>query len=138
MQGQWGFQRIALQDHLKVVFGFFAFMANANPSRRRIASDREGLSFSRLAHLIYLSPQRGRNPPAVRGKKRCRMHGGATGSGAPPGNKNALKHGRYASEAFKERQQLRNLLRQARALIKTINEANEPWAQKAASGWTIA
>ncbi len=27
--------------------------------------------------------------PAVRGKKRCRMHGGAFGSGAPRGNKNA-------------------------------------------------
>jgi len=38
--------------------------------------------------------------PAVRGKKRCRMHGGAAGSGARPGNKNALKHGRYSSEAF--------------------------------------
>jgi hypothetical protein len=51
------------------------------------------------------------------------MHGGAAGSGAPLGNKNALKHGRYTSEAFEERQQLRNLLQQARALIKTINEA---------------
>jgi hypothetical protein len=33
--------------------------------------------------------------PSVHGKKRCRMHGGAMGSGAPRGNKNALKHGRY-------------------------------------------
>ena len=40
--------------------------------------------------------------------------------------KNALKHGRYTSEAFEERQRLRNLLREARALIKAINEANEP------------
>jgi len=64
--------------------------------------------------------------PVVRGKKRCRMHGGAAGSGAPLGNKNALKHGRYTSEAFEERQQLRNLLRQARALIKTINDAKDP------------
>lgn len=31
--------------------------------------------------------------PAVRGKKRCRMHGGAPGSGAPRGNKNAFKQG---------------------------------------------
>ena len=31
--------------------------------------------------------------PAVRGKRRCRMHGGAAGSGAPMGNKNALRHG---------------------------------------------
>ena len=33
--------------------------------------------------------------PAVSGKMRCRMHGGAPGSGAPLGNKNALKHGRF-------------------------------------------
>ena len=31
--------------------------------------------------------------PAVRGKRRCRMHGGAAGSGAPVGNKNAFRHG---------------------------------------------
>ena len=27
------------------------------------------------------------------------MHGGAPGSGAPPGNKNALKHGQYTRDA---------------------------------------
>jgi len=31
--------------------------------------------------------------PAVSGKSRCRMLGGAAGSGAPQGNKNAIKHG---------------------------------------------
>lgn len=31
--------------------------------------------------------------PAVKGKRRCRMHGG-TNSGAPKGNRNAFKHGR--------------------------------------------
>lgn len=36
--------------------------------------------------------------PAVSGRKRCRMHGGAKGSGAPKGNQNALKHGRYTRE----------------------------------------
>jgi hypothetical protein len=29
--------------------------------------------------------------PAVHGNKRCRMHGGAPGSGAPRGHQNALK-----------------------------------------------
>ena len=37
--------------------------------------------------------------PAVRGKARCRMHGGARGSGAPVGNQNALKHGLYTAES---------------------------------------
>jgi uncharacterized protein YjcR len=58
--------------------------------------------------------------PAVAGKKRCRMHGGAAGSGAPRGNKNALKHGRYTREAIEERRQLRALLRQSRSLIQQI------------------
>jgi hypothetical protein len=31
--------------------------------------------------------------PALAGKKRWRMHGGAPSSGAPRGNKNALKQG---------------------------------------------
>lgn len=41
--------------------------------------------------------------PAVAGKERCRMHGGAKGSGAQLGNQNALKHGAYSGEnrAFK-------------------------------------
>jgi hypothetical protein len=58
--------------------------------------------------------------PAVRGKKRCRMHGGAPGSGAPRGNKNALKHGWYTREAIEGRRQLRALLRQSRMLIQQI------------------
>jgi uncharacterized protein YjcR len=58
--------------------------------------------------------------PAVCGKKRCRMHGGAPGSGAPRGNKNALKHGLYTREAIDERRQLRALMRQSRILIQDI------------------
>jgi uncharacterized protein YjcR len=58
--------------------------------------------------------------PAVTGKKRCRMHGGAAGSGAPRGNKNALKHGRYTRKAIEERRQLRALLRQSQSLIQQI------------------
>jgi glucans biosynthesis protein len=48
------------------------------------------------------------------------MHGGAPGSGAPHGNKNALKDGRYTREALEERRQLRDLLRQSRRLIRGI------------------
>ena len=40
--------------------------------------------------------------PAVRGKKRCRMHGGAFRSGARKGNKNALKSGDFTREAIAE------------------------------------
>jgi hypothetical protein len=48
------------------------------------------------------------------------MHGGAEGSGAPRGNKNALKHGRFTREAIEERRQLRDLLRESNALIRSV------------------
>jgi hypothetical protein len=58
--------------------------------------------------------------PAVRGKRRCRMHGGAYGSGAPRGNKNALKDGWYTAESMAERREVQNLVRQARKLVADI------------------
>jgi hypothetical protein len=58
--------------------------------------------------------------PAVSGKRRCRMHGGAPASGAPRGNKNALKSGLYTREALEERRQLREFLRQSRSLLEDI------------------
>jgi len=57
--------------------------------------------------------------PSVLGRRRCRMHGGAPGSGAPRDNKNALKHGRYTREVLAERKQIRELVRQARKLNPT-------------------
>jgi uncharacterized protein YjcR len=48
--------------------------------------------------------------PAVQDKKRCRMHGGAAGSGAPRGNKNARKHGLYTRDAIAQRRQVRELM----------------------------
>jgi hypothetical protein len=54
--------------------------------------------------------------PTVSGKKRCRMHGGAPGSGAPLGNRNALKHGQYTRKAIEERRMVQNFLRESRLL----------------------
>ena len=51
--------------------------------------------------------------PAVMGRGRCWMHGGATGSGAPPGNRNALKHGRYTRDRIEFGRSLRELLRES-------------------------
>jgi uncharacterized protein YjcR len=48
------------------------------------------------------------------------MHGGASGSGAPRGNQNALKHGRYTREAIQEHCHLQDFLRQSRTLIQKI------------------
>jgi uncharacterized protein YjcR len=58
--------------------------------------------------------------PATRGKARCRMHGGAKGSGAPKGNRNALRHGVYTSEAIAWRKEINELMRKGRAVISEI------------------
>jgi hypothetical protein len=55
--------------------------------------------------------------PAVRGKKHCRMHGGAQGSGAPRANQNARKHGLFTRGAIAERRQIQALLGEARKLL---------------------
>jgi hypothetical protein len=46
---------------------------------------------------------------------RCRMHGGPS-PGAPKGNKNAFKHGRYSAKAVAQRREITALLRTMRAL----------------------
>jgi uncharacterized protein YjcR len=51
--------------------------------------------------------------------RRCRMHGGAPGSGAPRGNKNALKHGLYTRQALDERQRIGD----ARKLARDIEDS---------------
>ena len=58
--------------------------------------------------------------PAVSGKLRCRMHGGAMGSGAPKGNKNAYKHGLYTREALEDRKMLSELMRAGRKTLLEI------------------
>jgi hypothetical protein len=55
--------------------------------------------------------------PAVHGKQRCRMHGGAPGSGAPRANQNARKHGLFTQEAIEERRRIQALLGEARRLL---------------------
>lgn len=58
--------------------------------------------------------------PAVTGKRRCRMHGGAKGSGAPKGNHNALKTGLHTAEEQQMRAFLRETARRTRELLDEI------------------
>ena len=58
--------------------------------------------------------------PAVHGKQRCRMHGGAPGSGAPMANQNARKHGLFTGDAIAERRQIQALLCEARKLLEEM------------------
>ena len=58
--------------------------------------------------------------PAVRGKKRCRMHGCAPGSGPPRRNQNARQHGLFTREATAERKRIQALLCEARKLLQEL------------------
>jgi glucans biosynthesis protein len=48
------------------------------------------------------------------------MHGGAHGSGAPVGNKNALRHGHYTAEAIARRRELSDLIKMARDTLAEL------------------
>ena len=51
---------------------------------------------------------------------RCRMHGGKS-PGAPKGNKNAFKDGRYTAEAVASRREVAAIIRTMRALTAAAN-----------------
>jgi hypothetical protein len=51
---------------------------------------------------------------------RCRMHGGKA-KGAPKGNSNALKYGRYTAEAIAERRQFADLLRGMKGFFDEVD-----------------
>ena len=54
--------------------------------------------------------------PAVKGKRRCRIHGAFCG--APKGNRNALKHGRWSRELLELRRAVRELVSANKEPIK--------------------
>ncbi|HXI08048.1 MAG: HGGxSTG domain-containing protein [Bradyrhizobium sp.] len=58
--------------------------------------------------------------PALQGKRRCRMHGGAPGSGAPRANQNARTHGLFTRDAIAERRRIHALLGEARKLLEEM------------------
>lgn len=58
-------------------------------------------------------------PP--RGKRRCRSHGGAPGSGAPKGNRNALKHGAYTAASKARRKAMRDYVRASQTLMDAFD-----------------
>ena len=49
------------------------------------------------------------------------MHGGAKGSGAPKGERNgSYRHGLYTAEAMAEMREVRALIRESHAMLKTF------------------
>jgi glucans biosynthesis protein len=61
--------------------------------------------------------------PAVQGKRRCRMHGGSAGSGAPHGNQNALKAGTHTRDMMEQRRAVSALLQRSRQMLNELDEA---------------
>jgi len=59
--------------------------------------------------------------PAIKGKSRCRLHGGAKGSGAPLGNTNAFVHGGNTTEAMAFKQKVRQTIQLSKALLNEID-----------------
>ncbi len=75
---------------------------------------------------MHLSPRCGartrketpcRSPAMANG--RCRLHGGKS-PGAPRGNRNAWKHGRYSAKAIEERRLFREILKAARETMAEL------------------
>jgi hypothetical protein len=60
------------------------------------------------------------------------MHGGKS-TGAPKGNRNAFKHGRYSAEAIQRRRDVSDLLRVMRALAEDRDVEPDPFDQTARS-----
>lgn len=60
--------------------------------------------------------------PAVHGKSRCRMHGGARLSGARHGNRNSLKHGHFTATAKAEHRRIAAFIREAEASLRELKE----------------
>jgi ribosomal protein L32 len=59
---------------------------------------------------------------AVKGRARCRMHGGAKGSGGPRGRRNGnFKHGRWTRENVELRRAMRARVREIRRLVRAAN-----------------
>lgn len=60
-----------------------------------------------------------RNRP-VTNKRRCRMHGGAIGSGGQPGNRNAWKHGGRSADTVFMRKFATEMAREAKRLVGLV------------------
>ncbi len=58
---------------------------------------------------------------ALKGKTRCRLHGGAKGSGGPKGRRHGrYRHGQFTCEAVEEQRKLRAMLREFRETLGNL------------------
>ena len=87
---------------------------------------RESINLSRMNQAPRCNARTRRGTPcqqaAVGGRKRCRMHGGAEGSGSQPGNRKAFKHGRYSADAIAKRRMVAALIRACRDQLGAMGD----------------
>ncbi len=58
---------------------------------------------------------------ASKGRTRCRLHGGAEGSGAPKGRANGrYRHGQFTCEAIEARAMIREMMKEMRAFAAGV------------------
>ncbi len=62
--------------------------------------------------------------PPEPGKRRCRNHGGAPGTGAPRGNRNAFKHGVYSAAELAQRKAIMDFVRRCNGTLAQLEEAD--------------
>lgn len=63
---------------------------------------------------------------AVKGRRRCRMHGGARGSGGPSGNRNGnFKHGLWTRESLEMRRATRETICELRTFLRAGNRPGD-------------
>jgi hypothetical protein len=95
-----------------------------NNPRQKDKSEAPAVAFSRW--VMHQCPRCGartrrgtpcQSPAMANG--RCRMHGGMS-PGAPKGNKNALRHGRYTAESIAVRRLIARLAREARKTAESV------------------
>lgn len=92
---------IALWDEEHHADGAAKYVAD-EIGRLAVEGDKDGAAL----------PEPARQSHAIRGKKRCRLHWGLS-TGAPKGNRNAWKHGRYSQATRDLEAQLRSVLASA-------------------------
>ena len=82
-------------------------LSRLNQAPRCVARNRRGMSCQ---------------SPAMKGRARCRFHGGAEQSGGQLGNRNALKHGRYSAKVMACRRDVAALLRACRDQLGAMGD----------------
>ena len=129
-----GTQKVRV-EHVHVYPGGQAIVGNVNQTRGR--GEQSKMSNNPMQRAtkeplpLRKSPRCGARTrtgqpcqsPNVKGKKRCRMPGGAHGSGAPKGSRNGnYRHGRRTAEAIAQRRALMAFIREARQHVARICE----------------